>query len=45
MEENGLRFQYVDYVPVEEEEDDFLTVEAPPEDFAPIQGFSPFSGF
>ncbi len=46
MEENGLRFQYVDYVPVpEEEDDDFLTMPAPPEAFAPVDGFSPFSGF
>ena len=46
MEENGLRFQYVDYVPVaKEEEDDFLTMPAPAEEFAPVDGFSPFSGF
>ena len=46
MEENGLRFQYVDYVPVaKEDEDDFLTMPAPAEDFAPVDGFSPFSGF
>ena len=45
MEENGLRFQYVDYVPHEEEEDDFLPVVSPPEEFAPVEGFSPFSGF
>lgn len=46
MEENGLRFQYVDYVPVAaEEEDDFLTAPAAPEAFAPVEGFSPFNGF
>ncbi len=45
MEENGIRFQYVDYVPVEVEEDDFLTMPTPPEAFAPVDGFSPFSGF
>lgn len=46
MEENGLRFQYVDYVPVaKEDEDDFLTMPAPAEEFAPVDGFSPFSGF
>ena len=45
MEENGLRFQYVDYVPAEAEEDDFLTMSPPAEDFAPTEGFSPFSGF
>ena len=45
MEENGLRFQYVDYVPVAEEEDDFLTAPTPAEAFAPVEGFSPFSGF
>ena len=45
MEENGIRFQYVDYVPVQEEEDDFLTMPTPPEAFAPVDGFSPFSGF
>ena len=46
MEESGLRFQYVDYVPVaKEDEDDFLTMPAPAEEFAPVDGFSPFSGF
>ena len=45
MEENGIRFQYVDYVPRQEEEEDFLTMPAPPEAFAPVDGFSPFSGF
>lgn len=45
MEENGIRFQYVDYVPREEEEEAFLTMPAPPEAFAPVDGFSPFSGF
>ena len=46
MEENGIRFQYVDYVPVtKEEDDDFLTMPAPAEEFAPVDGFSPFSGF
>ena len=45
MEENGLRFQYVDYVPRQEEEDDFLPEISRPEAFAPVEGFSPFSGF
>ena len=46
MEENGIRFQYVDYVPRQEEEDDFLTMPAPAEEFAPVGDiFSPFSGF
>ena len=45
MEENGLRFQYVDYVPRQEEEDDFLPVISRPDAFAPVDGFSPFSGF
>lgn len=45
MEEDGIRFQYVDYVPRQEEEDDFLTTPAPPEAFAPVDGFSPFAGF
>ena len=45
MEENGLRFQYVDYIPREEEEDDFLPTISQPEAFAPVEGFSPFSGF
>ena len=46
MEENGIRFQYVDYVPRQEEEDDFLTMSAPAEEFAPVGDvFSPFSGF
>ena len=47
MEENGLRFQYVDYVP-RETEDDFEFLDAPsaePVAFAPVDGFSPFSGF
>ena len=49
MEENGLRFQYVDYVP-REEEDDFLPLlnaepAAEPTPFAITEGFSPFSGF
>ena len=45
MVENGLRFQYVDYVPHQEEEDDFLPVISRPDAFAPVDGFSPFSGF
>ncbi len=45
MEENGLRFQYVDYVPRQEEEDDFLPEISRPDAFAPVDGFSPFSGF
>ena len=46
MEENGIRFQYVDYVPrQEEDEDDFLTMPTPPEAFAPVDNFSPFTGF
>ena len=45
MEENGLRFQYVDYVQREEKEDDFLPTISQPEAFAPVEGFSPFSGF
>lgn len=46
MEENGLRFQYVDYVPAEsEEDDDFLPEISRPDAFAPVDGFSPFSGF
>ena len=45
MEENGLRFQYVDYVPRQEEEDVFLPEISRPEAFAPVEGFSPFSGF
>lgn len=44
MEENGIRFQYVDYVP-RQEEDDFPPVVSQPEAFAPVDGFSPFSGF
>ena len=45
MEENGIRFQYVDYVPATEEEDDIFTMSPPPEAFAPVDGFSPFTGF
>ena len=45
MEENGFRFQYVDYVPRQEEEDDFLPEISRPDAFAPVDGFSPFSGF
>ena len=46
MEENGLRFQYVDYVPREEEDVfEFLPQSAEPVSFAPVDGFSPFSGF
>ena len=45
MEENGIRFQYVDYVPRQEEEDDFLPEISRPDAFAPVDGFSPFSGF
>lgn len=46
MEENGIRFQYVDYVPrQEEEDDDFLPPVTQPEAFAPVDGFSPFAGF
>lgn len=45
MEENGLRFQYVDYVPRQEEEEDFLPMVSQPTEFAPVDGFSPFAGF
>jgi len=46
MEENGLRFQYVEYVPRDEEEDDFLPpVSATPTPFAITDVFSPFGGF
>lgn len=48
MEENGLRFQYVDYVPCEEE-DDFLPdssdVSTEPIPFVPPADFSTYSGF
>ncbi len=47
MEENGLRFQYVDYVPCEEE--DVLTFlpqsESEPAPFAMTEGFGLFTGF
>lgn len=48
MEENGLRFQFVDYVPCEEE-DDFLpdssSVSTEPIPFVPPADFSSYSGF
>lgn len=48
MEENGLRFQYVDYVP-REEEDDFAFPpqqnEEEPTPFAMTEGFGLFTGF
>ncbi|MBP3493821.1 MAG: dihydrofolate reductase [Oscillospiraceae bacterium] len=45
MEENGLRFQYVDYVPCEEEDEFLPTADAEPTPFAITEGFNPFSGF
>ena len=45
MEENGIRFQYVDYVPRQEEEEDFLPPVTQPVAFAPVDDFSPFCGF
>lgn len=47
MEENGLRFQYVDYVPREEEEDFVLPpqVDEDPAPFAMTEGFGLFTGF
>ncbi len=45
MEEKGLRFQYVEYVPAEEDEEDFLPVSAEPTPFAATEGFDPFVGF
>ena len=48
MEENGLRFQYVDYVR-REEEDDFAFLPQPAEEeptpFAVTEGFGLFTGF
>ena len=48
MEENGIRFQYVDYVQ-KEEEDDFAflpqPVEEEPTPFAVTEGFGLFTGF
>ena len=52
MEENGLRFQYVDYVPRIITADDFAPLADLPaddsllsSDFAPVDDFSPFAGF
>jgi len=46
MEENGLRFQYVDYVPRQQPEEDFLLPEiSAPSEFAMTDGFHPFTGF
>lgn len=48
MEENGLRFQYVDYVPREEEEELVLPpqqIEEEPAPFAMTEGFGLFTGF
>ncbi len=49
MEDNGLRYQFVEYVPAAPEEDDLLLSEeeAPqePPQFAPPADFSVFSGF
>lgn len=44
MEENGLHFQYVDYVPCEAETDAEEECAGVPAAFAPTEGFSPFSG-
>lgn len=49
MEENGLRFQYVDYIPKDEEKGDFVLPPQPAEEeptpFAMTEGFGLFTGF
>lgn len=46
MEENGLRFQYVDYVPRQQPEEEFPLPEiSAPSEFAMTDGFHPFTGF
>ena len=47
FEENGLRYQFVDYVPAEEEDDlaDLLPDRSEPTPFAPVEDFTDLTGF
>ena len=47
FEENGLRYQFVDYVPAEEEDDlaDLLPDRSEPIPFAPVEDFTDLTGF
>ena len=47
FEENGLRYQFVDYVPAEEEDDlaDLLPDRGEPTPFAPVEDFTDLTGF
>ena len=47
FEENGLRYQFVDYVPAEEEDDlaDLLPDRSKPMPFAPAEDFTDLTGF
>ena len=47
FEENGLRYQFVDYVPAEEEDDlaDLLPDRNEPTPFAPVEDFTDLTGF
>ena len=47
FEENGLRYQFVDYVPAEEEDDlaDLLPDRGEPIPFAPVEDFTDLTGF